>query len=521
MFNPSPHQLKKLQTLAKVLDNGDLALLTELDALESRLEGIEGQLPALREARDGDTGERGEKGDKGDRGEMGAVGISGRDGKDSTTPGPQGPKGESGASVVGATGKDGNHGNHGKDGADGFVDVATVGYLEEEIKKIDKKYGGYGRVIRELRAGTNVTIDNSSLEYPIINATGGGGGGGGVPYVGATADVDLGDFNLFTNNLTSKGVLILGDLVDSVRINRVGPNIYCFDGINTGVLSPSANLDFSNVTLARTYNFPNKSGTFALLDDISSHTHLLAAGATDVTVTATNLNILDDGVNTALHFHDADRARGSHTGTQLAATISDFASTVQATVLTGLSLISVTVIAATDTVLVALGSLQAQITALTTSSNSKVQSVSAGTNTTVTGTATAPIVNAPTMTATVGGVVPTPPNNTTTFLRGDGTFATPAPVATITTQDESVSLSSTVTTLNFVGGGVTASGVGASTTITIPGTVYVAPELNQNNNTVTTNQTILAGYNAIIVRRYLISSGVRLLIGSGGRLRIL
>jgi len=32
----------------------------------------------------------------------------------------------------------------------------------------------------------------------------------------------------------------------------------------------------------------------------------------------------------------------------------------------------------------------------------------------------------PAMTATVGGAVPTPPNNTTTFLRGDGTFATPS-----------------------------------------------------------------------------------------------
>lgn len=31
------------------------------------------------------------------------------------------------------------------------------------------------------------------------------------------------------------------------------------------------------------------------------------------------------------------------------------------------------------------------------------------------------------MTNTVGGLVPTPPNNTTTFLRGDGSFATPAP----------------------------------------------------------------------------------------------
>lgn len=32
----------------------------------------------------------------------------------------------------------------------------------------------------------------------------------------------------------------------------------------------------------------------------------------------------------------------------------------------------------------------------------------------------------PVMTSTVGGAVPTPPNNTTTFLRGDGTFAAPS-----------------------------------------------------------------------------------------------
>ncbi len=38
----------------------------------------------------------------------------------------------------------------------------------------------------------------------------------------------------------------------------------------------------------------------------------------------------------------------------------------------------------------------------------------------------------PVMTATVSGAVPTPPNNTTTFLRGDGTFATPAGGGTLT-----------------------------------------------------------------------------------------
>ena len=42
------------------------------------------------------------------------------------------------------------------------------------------------------------------------------------------------------------------------------------------------------------------------------------------------------------------------------------------------------------------------------------------------GFAVATNADLPVMTATVGGAVPTPPNNTTTFLRGDGTFATPA-----------------------------------------------------------------------------------------------
>jgi hypothetical protein len=50
------------------------------------------------------------------------------------------------------------------------------------------------------------------------------------------------------------------------------------------------------------------------------------------------------------------------------------------------------------------------------------------------GTAISAAVNSdlPAMSATVGGAVPTPPNNTTTFLRGDGTFATPAGAGTVT-----------------------------------------------------------------------------------------
>lgn len=75
----------------------------------------------------------------------------------------------------------------------------------------------------------------------------------------------------------------------------------------------------------------------------------------------------------------------------------------------------------------------------------------------------------PLMSSGDAGLVPASGGGTTNFLRADGTFAAPTASATITTQEEGVTLSSTVTTLNFVGAGVTAAGAGATTTITIPG----------------------------------------------------
>lgn len=63
-----------------------------------------------------------------------------------------------------------------------------------------------------------------------------------------------------------------------------------------------------------------------------------------------------------------------------AKTFTNFATTVRSTVLTGLSLLSTTVISATDTVLVALGSLQAQITSLTTGKQNTVALTTTGTS---------------------------------------------------------------------------------------------------------------------------------------------
>jgi hypothetical protein len=75
-----------------------------------------------------------------------------------------------------------------------------------------------------------------------------------------------------------------------------------------------------------------------------------------------DIDELTDGGDTDLHYHSSDRNRENHTGTQLASTISNFASTVLATVLTGLSLVTGTAITAADTILSALGKLQKQIT---------------------------------------------------------------------------------------------------------------------------------------------------------------
>jgi len=52
-----------------------------------------------------------------------------------------------------------------------------------------------------------------------------------------------------------------------------------------------------------------------------SHTQKLST-IDDVTISVTNLNALDDGVNTTLHFHNTDRDRANHSGTQAWNTVS-------------------------------------------------------------------------------------------------------------------------------------------------------------------------------------------------------
>jgi len=85
------------------------------------------------------------------------------------------------------------------------------------------------------------------------------------------------------------------------------------------------------------------------------------------------------------------------------------------------------------------------------------------------------------MTATVGGGVPTPPNNTTTFLRGDGTFAAPTlgftPSITMTTVFET----STRFTTNGGSGTATFDGHGLQLNTTATGTRYVRTRMVVGN----------------------------------------
>ncbi len=112
------------------------------------------------------------------------------------------------------------------------------------------------------------------------------------------------------------------------------------------------------------------NSTDAQLRDRATHTGTQAISTVTNLQTTLNLkleaaSIANFETTTQLNSRDtANRSRANHSGTQLANTISDFASTVLATVLTGLSLITNSAITATDTVLVALGKLQAQITSL-------------------------------------------------------------------------------------------------------------------------------------------------------------
>jgi hypothetical protein len=74
------------------------------------------------------------------------------------------------------------------------VEEVTINVTEEVIQvNINQVNGGGG--IESIEAGDNISVDNTDPDNPIVSAT------GLVPYVGATSDVNLGEFGMLTGNL--------------------------------------------------------------------------------------------------------------------------------------------------------------------------------------------------------------------------------------------------------------------------------------------------------------------------------
>lgn len=209
-------QLKKLEKLAKVIDGGDIALLTQLGELEERVDTV------LTTAEEAIQVARETKKMKGDDGYTPVKGKDYFDGEDYVLTA-QDKKEIAGAITVPVVERVIEKTvvrevpgetiireipivtNEIKEVA--TLDDAIVGYLEDKIDHVQnyvkaqasKHSDGLGLVVRQLRAGTGVTIDDSNQEYPVVSATGGPAGSGitrtivvtsGNTTLGATASTD-------------------------------------------------------------------------------------------------------------------------------------------------------------------------------------------------------------------------------------------------------------------------------------------------------------------------------------------
>lgn len=178
-----------------------------------------------------------------------------------------------------------------------FKSLADASELSEQTVATVKATADAAQV--KLVAGTNISIDETDPANPVISASGGGGTGG----VQTVAGIQPVEGDILTPTLVA--ALGIDDKVDKVSGKQLSTEDYT-----------------------------------------SAEKTKLGGVATGATANSPNATLL---------------ARANHTGTQLAATISDFVATVRGTILTGLAAGTNVAIAATDSVLVAFAKLQTQL----------------------------------------------------------------------------------------------------------------------------------------------------------------
>ena len=213
---------------------------------------------------------------------------------------------------------------------------------------------GDARYERGLTAGANITIDRTNPAAPVISATGGSGGGAVDSVNGQTGVVVL--------DATDVGADASGTADSAVAAHVAATNPhpeYLTPAEGDAAYAPTAHVGAGG----------------------AAHANAVAAGAAGFMTGADKTKL--DGVATGATANATNaelRDRSTHTGSQAASTISDFASTVRATVLTGLSLASGAAITAADSALVAWGKLQKQITDLVAAVGGKQDALVSGTN---------------------------------------------------------------------------------------------------------------------------------------------
>lgn len=128
---------------------------------------------------------------------------------------------------------------------------------------------------------------------------------GFVPYTGATANVDLGTYDLITETITTNTGQSLSIVTDA-GITMDAPNVVLRGGITFAVSnnggSTLANLDTTSLmTTDRTFAFPDASGTLALIADVPT-----VSGTTNYVAKFTGTNsigdslIFDNGTNVGI-----------------------------------------------------------------------------------------------------------------------------------------------------------------------------------------------------------------------------
>ena len=213
---------------------------------------------------------------------------------------------------------------------------------------------GDARYERGLTAGANITIDRTNPVAPVISASGGGGGGAVDSVNGQTGVVVLDAADVGADAAGTAAAAVAAHVADT----NPHPE-YLTQAEGDTAYAPIAHVGAGG----------------------AAHANAVAAGAAGFMTGADKTKL--DGIATGATANATNaelRDRSTHTGSQAASTISDFAATVRSTVLTGLNLASGAAITATDSALIAWGKLQKQINDLVTALAGKQETLVSNTN---------------------------------------------------------------------------------------------------------------------------------------------